>query len=472
MFNIWTTLSTLKAINLTDWDQDKEMLEQEQLDDYALCFAQMEKSIEQMSQSIDSILKKSARYDLEHTITQGKLQIPPYIFLQITGTQQGPVSKYQHQMIDRYLDAQTLPKDAGIDRYEYRSGLTADPGSNTARDALYAAIGLTESHCGTFWDKFIESLYEADDADADFESIVRSYGEICWRFALLGGCGSEETEAVFQLFKEGLQKQLEDDAAIKRPGGEEKLTADMTAWMGKMKGNCRRAAENGGEEEQLILETFHYFIMSMIIGLLESVAADETEKREAFQYFLNSVGIDFKIDEADIYQEEEERLGIRQVFDKAAGSWEQTDFWKAHQAASNRADSPELFAEFTELAKAFLQAAEYLLHYKFPALDLSGKAEAYLEEALENMESELFAENAKTAGGRGENGDTLTGAEAKEVPAGQKKGNPYEEVSAHNIEKYGASQEKEEGKKGKGFIATGIAAAAVLCGIVLFLLLH
>lgn len=472
MFNIWTTLSTLKAIHVTDWDKDKDRLEREQLDDYARCFDELEKSIRAMDESINSILKKGGRYDLEQTITLGKLQLPAYIFMQIARAQQGPVSKYQHKMADLYLDAQRSPESAGIDRYEYRSGLTADSGDNAVWDALYASTGLTESHCGVFWDKFIEMLYETDDADADFACIVRSYGEICWRFAILGDCGSEKAEAVFQIFAKGLQKQLEDDVSVKRLSGEEKLTADMTACLDKMRENCRKAAENGGREEQLILDTFYYLILSMVIGLLESTSASEREKRAAFQYFLSALGINFKLGETEFYQSEEERPGVKQVFDEKAGSWDEADFWKAYETAASRADSPELFEEFTELVQAFLQAAEYLIHYKFPSLDLSGKAGAYVEKAMETIRGELSAESTDAASGKEESGDTMPDTETEEADAGEKKGNAYEEIFAHNIEKYGTLQKKDKGKKARGPMAAKIIAAAVLCGILLFLLLR
>lgn len=473
MFNIWTTLSTLKAIRAADWDKDQDELERERLDDYALCFDELEKSIKAMDESIHSILKQSGRYDLEQAVTLGKLQLPAYIFMQIARAQQGPVSKYQHKMIDRYLDAQSSPKDAGIDRYEYRSGLTADSGGNGAWDALYASTGLTESHCGTFWDTFIEILYETDDADAEFACIAKSYGEICWRFALLGDCGSgsEKAEAVFQIFAKGLQKQLEDDVSVKRPSGEEKLTADMTACLEKMKEICNRIAEKGGREDTLIQDTLPYFILSMIIGLLESTAAGEAEKRAAFQYFLSSVGVQFKIAEEPVYAEGEARPGIKQVFDERMGGWNETDFWKAYEAAADRAGSPELVEEFTELVQAFLQAAEYLLHYKFPGLDLSGKAQAYMEETLETIGRGPSAEREDAASGEEEEGETVPDTEAEEAaPAGQKKGNAYGAVFARNIEQYGTSAKADQEKKAKGPIAAGIIAAAVLCGVLIFLL--
>lgn len=470
MFNIWTTLSTLKAIRAADWDKDQDELERERLDDYALCFDELDKSIKAMDESIDSILKKSGRYDLEQAVTLGKLQLPAYIFLQIARAQQEPVSKYQHKMIDRYLDAQSSPKDAGIDRYEYRSGLTADSGDNGAWDALYASTGLTESHCGTFWDMFIEILYEADDADAEFACIAKSYGEICWRFALLGDCGSEKAEAVFQIFAKGLQKQLEDDVSVERPSGEEKLTADMTACLEKMKEICRQAAEKGGREDMLIQDTLPYFILSMIIGLLESTAAGEAEKRAAFQYFLSSVGVQFKIEGEPVYAEGEARPGIKQIFDERMGGWNEADFWRACEAAADRAGSPELVEEFTELVQAFLQAVEYLLHYKFPALDLSGKARAYMEKSLETIGRGPSAERRATATDKEENGDKLPDAGIEGAAARQKKGNAYEEIFAHNIEKYGALEKSDQRGKNRGPIVAGIITAAVLCGILIFLL--
>lgn len=377
MFDPLLMISIITYINIRDYFDDRERAKREMMHEYKLCFDGIGDNSEMIGNTILSAYSQSNYTELEEIIVKGAKQLPLYIFLRILSVQGKVISKHQLKIINLYLSNFS---GIGITREECMKALS---GNGSAMKILNESVGLSENHCGEFWKAFIKVMYETEMEEDAFSRLISSYAEIVYRFALLGDCSSKRAETVYQNFVRGFQKYLKEGAVS---------SIDMTDFAdevrfhySRMKQICKDLRNAGDEEDDILLDIFDYFCISMVTGMLKYARLNEGICIELLQNILDVLLPDYRYTAEQIYEGFKVSEDAKLNFYGLANDWDNVNFWKILFIQSTKNSMENVAIEFISETSKYVEAVEKLFIQRFQPGNMKGVSHMYMRNMNENI---------------------------------------------------------------------------------------
>lgn len=377
MFDPLSMISIITYINIRDYFDDRERAKREMLHEYKLCFDGIGDNAEVIGNTILSVYSQSRYTEFEEIIVKGAKQLPLYIFLRILSVQGKAISKYQLKIINLYLSSFS---GIGITREECMKALS---GAGNAMKILNESVGLAENHCGEFWKAFIKVMYEIEMEEDTFSRLINSYAEIVYRFALLGNCSSKRAEAVYQNFVRGFQKYLKEEAVSSANITD--FADEVSLHYSNMKQICKDIRNAGDEDDDILLDIFDYFSISIVTGMLKYARLNEGVCIELLQNILDVLLPDYRYTSEQIYEGFKVSEDAKLNFYGLANDWDNVNFWKVLciQGAKNNMENVAI--EFVSETSKYAEAAEKLFIQCFHLDNMKGVSHMYMRNIHENI---------------------------------------------------------------------------------------
>ncbi len=372
MLDFGTVMAITTAIAVQGYFDDKNRIEQERRNEYKQCFDSIGDNVSVLGNLILETFLKSSRLDLLEIITRDVGKVPLHIFMEVIRKQGKPMTEYQKMLVQECIKAFEI-KDYT------ESNFVKDVQINTDKRAtLYHSVSLSEKDCGEFWKGFIEIIYETEMDGNDFQTLISSYGETVFRFAVLGDCDMSRAQSVFDDFIKGLRKGMKEYL-----GSVDSRNIDLNGYVAPLRGYCA-ILDSKSDNDNLLTDLFDYFIASVIIGYLEQCEIESESKVKLLQYYIDELGLKVECTAEEIYANMNEPR-IYQLFYEMANDWSGANFWKVQAIAKVEALYYPESTGFEVRVHEFLKMLELDVVGTLKQPKLTGNADKYIINVIKKM---------------------------------------------------------------------------------------